>query len=232
MKLITFILLTSFIGVYAVPNLPPPQGLKRQLTIGGSSIFRDPRYDEKGRLYADLIDGQNEQTIVDTLTDLDIKPPKGLQKRCVADPYAVADNAAITEDEFWEWLAKPSDISTKNIFTSPEKTCLRSGKCFFKPGSVQKASSRFSKFLEKVAPIISVGIAVNEGYNDYQENKQMGRAVVTTGTSLAKNAAISSTVVYLSPFCGIAAPACMIGGAIALGVYTPSAQKITDFITP
>ena len=154
----TFILLTFFIGVYAIPNLPPPQGLKRPLTRGGTSIFRDPNYDYFGRPFTDLIDSHSEETIVKTLKDFGLKPPKDLQS-CVAD-----HSAKITQDDFWKWLAKPSDISTKNIFTSSQKTCLRSGKCFFKPGSVQKASSSFSKFLEKVAPIISVGIAVNEGY--------------------------------------------------------------------
>ncbi len=239
MKLATIIILTSFIGVYAFPPLDPPQGLKRSLTIGGSSIFRDPDYDSQGRFIGNILDALND------------KPP-GL-KRCVADPKAVEAFAQeSSKDSFFSLASKTPEstsqrlalrtsgshnslsarINKANILSSTKKTCLRSGKCFLKPGSVQKASSSFSKFLEKAAPIISVGIAVNEGYNDYQENKQIGRAVVTTGTSFAKNAVISSSVLYVSPLCGLAAPLCAIGGAVILGVYTPSSQEITDLIIP
>ena len=59
-------------------HLPPPTLAPRPMTIGGSSIFRDPNYDHDGN------------PIVDTnaiLTEEEIrllKPPKGL-KRQVAE---------------------------------------------------------------------------------------------------------------------------------------------------
>lgn len=125
-----------------------------------------------------------------------------------------------------------AEISPANVIGDIAEKCTRSG-CKDVTNAAKKTAKEVSKksgsqFFKKLGTVITIGLAAYEGYGDYRENGDVGRAVVRTTASLGKNSLISAAMVPASALCGPFAPACFIGGTVGISSYTPDAKWVTD----
>ena len=124
------------------------------------------------------------------------------------------------------------EVSPTNVIGDLAKRCTRSG-CRDVTTAAKKTAKEVtkkssSKLFEKLGTAITIGLAAYEGYGEYHENGDVGRAVVRTTASLGKNSLISAAMVPAAALCGPFAPACFIGGTVGISSYTPDAKWLTD----
>jgi hypothetical protein len=168
------------------------------------------------------------------------QPPKGLRRlrtqggtSIFRDPnYDHAGNLINSVKDTGTTTAKivAKKIDGKMIGQLGER-CTRSGKCIKTFGDAfEKISSNTYNYIDKIAPTISVAVAVNEAYDDYKESKSKVRFVLTATNSFLKNWAVSSGTIYVAAACGTVAPLCAVGGTLAVLSYTPSGKDFTNII--
>ena len=118
-------------------------------------------------------------------------------------------------------------VNPKNIIGAIGERCTRSGKCI---KTLEHASPHIFNYIDKISSTLSVAVAVNEAYSDYQETKSKARFFLTGTTSVLKNWAISSGTISAAAACGPFAPVCAIGGTFAVWNFTPSSKDFTNMI--
>ena len=125
-----------------------------------------------------------------------------------------------------------AEISTKNVIGNIADKCTRSG-CKQVTTAAKKTAKEVtkksgSKLFEKLGTAVTIGLAAYEAYGEYNENGDVGRAVVRTTASLGKNSLISAAMIPVSALCGPFATACFIGGTVGISSYTPDAKWVSD----